>query len=80
MDKKLKHFNPMSNFVRNIVSVVLKTDSPFSSFWSDNDWNTRRTEFIDIDEDVPKKRGVDHIQLSQYRESYFKLCKYRYWS
>ena len=24
MDKKLKHFNPMSNFVRNIVSVVLK--------------------------------------------------------
>ena len=68
MDKKLKHFNPMA--LREKYSIGgTKTDSPFSSFWSDNDWNSRRTEFIDIDEDAPKKRGVDHIQLAQYRRA-----------
>ena len=68
MDKKLKHFNPMA--LREKYSIGgTTTDSPFSSFWSDNDWNSRRTEFIDIDEDAPKKRGVDHIQLAQYRRA-----------
>ena len=68
MDKKLKHFNPMA--LREKYSIGgTNTDSPFSSFWSDNDWNSRRTEFIDIDEDAPKKRGVDHIQLAQYRRA-----------
>ena len=68
MDKKFKHFNPMA--LREKYSIgSKKQDSPFSSFWSDNDWNTRRTEFIDIDEDAPKKRSVDHIQLAQYRRA-----------
>ena len=44
MDKKLKHFNPMA--LREKYSIGgTKTDSPFSSFWSDNDWNSRRTGF-----------------------------------
>ena len=68
MDKKFKHFNPMA--LREKYSIgSKKQDSPFSSFWSDNDWNTRRTEFIDVDEDAPKKRSVDHIQLAQYRRA-----------
>ena len=46
-----------------------KRTNPFSSFWADNEWNTRRTDIIDIDEDAPKKKGVDHIQLAQYRRA-----------
>ena len=68
MDSKLKHFNPMALREKYSVGSV-KRSNPFSSFWSDNDWNTRRTEFIDIDEDAPKKRSVDHIQLAQYRRA-----------
>ena len=68
MDSKLKHFNPMA--LREKYSIgSAKRANPFSSFWSDNDWNTRRTEFIDVDEDAPKKRSVDHIQLAQYRRA-----------
>ena len=65
MDTKIKHFNPMA--LREKYSVGNKTNSPFSSFWSDNDWNTRRTDIIDVDE--PVKKGVDHIQLAQYRRA-----------
>ena len=65
MDTKIKHFNPMA--LREKYSVSNKTNSPFSSFWSDNDWNTRRTDIIDVDE--PVKKGVDHIQLAQYRRA-----------
>ena len=68
MDSKLKHFNPMALREKYSVGSPKRTN-PFSSFWSDNDWNTRRTEFIDIDEDAPKKKGVDHIQLAQYRRA-----------
>ena len=68
MDSKLKHFNPMALREKYSVGSV-KRSNPFSSFWSDNDWNTRRTEFIDVDEDAPKKRSVDHIQLAQYRRA-----------
>ena len=68
MDSKIKHFNPMALREKYSIGSEKRTN-PFSSFWSDNDWNTRRTEFIDIDEDAPKKRGVDHIQLAQYRRA-----------
>ena len=68
MDSKLKHFNPMALREKYSVGSPKRTN-PFSSFWSDNDWNTRRTEFIDVDEDAPKKKGVDHIQLAQYRRA-----------
>ena len=68
MDSKLKHFNPMALREKYSVGSV-KRANPFSSFWADNEWNTRRTDIIDIDEDAPKKKGVDHIQLAQYRRA-----------
>ncbi len=68
MDSKLKHFNPMALREKYSAGSVKRTN-PFSSFWADNDWNARRTDIIDIDEDAPKKKGVDHIQLAQYRRA-----------
>ena len=68
MDSKLKHFNPMALREKYSAGSV-KRSNPFSSFWADNDWNARRTDIIDIDEDAPKKKGVDHIQLAQYRRA-----------
>jgi hypothetical protein len=61
MDKTFKHFNPMT------LRGNTTTKNPFSSFWADNEWNTRRTDIIDVDE--PVKKGVDHIQLAQYRRA-----------
>ena len=66
MDSKIKHFNPMA--LREKYSVGNNTNSPFSSFWSDNDWNTRRTDILDDDEQ-PVKKGIDHIQLASYRRA-----------
>ena len=65
MDSKIKHFNPMA--LREKYSVGNTANSPFSSFWSDNDWNTRRTEILD--DEQPVKKGVDHIQLASYRRA-----------
>jgi len=62
MDKTFKHFNPMS------IRGNTTTKNPFSSFWSNNEWNTRRNDIID-DIDEPIKKGVDHIQLAQYRRA-----------
>ena len=67
MDSKLKHFNPMA--LREKYDTSYKKNSPFSSFWSDNDWSSRRTELIDDVEDAPIKKGVDHIQLASYRRA-----------
>ena len=66
MDSKIKHFNPMALREKYSIGSVKRTN-PFSSFWADNDWNTRRTDIIDVDE--PVKKGVDHIQLAQYRRA-----------
>ena len=60
---KIKHFNPMK-----IKGTDTKTGNMFSSFWADNDWDTRRTDILGED-DKPKKRQVDHIQLAQYRRA-----------
>ena len=65
MDSKIKHFNPMA--LREKYSVGNNTNSPFSSFWSDNDWNTRRTDILD--DEQPVKKGIDHIQLASYRRA-----------
>ena len=66
MDSKIKHFNPMALREKYSIGSVKRTN-PFSSFWADNDWKTRRTDIIDVDE--PVKKGVDHIQLAQYRRA-----------
>ena len=60
---KIKHFNPMK-----IKGTDTKTGNMFSSFWADNDWDTRRTDILGED-DKPKKRQVDHIQLASYRRA-----------
>jgi hypothetical protein len=62
MDKTFKHFNPMT------LRGNTTTKNPFSSFWADNEWNTRRTDIID-DVDTDVKPRVDHIQLAQYRRA-----------
>ena len=67
MDSKIKHFNPMALREKYSIGSEKRTN-PFSSFWSDNDWNTRRTDIID-DIDEPIKKGVDHIQLASYRRA-----------
>ena len=66
-NNNFKHFNPMA--LREKYDTSYKKNSPFSSFWSDNDWSSRRTELIDNVEDAPIKKGVDHIQLASYRRA-----------
>ena len=38
---KIKHFNPMK-----IKGTDANTGNMFSSFWADNDWDTRRTDIL----------------------------------
>ena len=65
-DKTFKHFNPMA--LREKYGIGSDTTSnPFSSFWAGNDWDNRRTEFLD--EDEPVKKGVDHVALASYRRA-----------
>ncbi len=64
---KIKHFNPMALREKYTIGSPKRTN-PFSSFWADNDWDTRRTDILD-DVDVPKKKGVDHIKLASYRRA-----------
>ena len=65
-DSTFKHFNPMA--LREKYSAgIQKITNPFSSFWADNDWNERRTEFIEDEEYVKPK--VDHVALASYRRA-----------
>jgi len=54
--------------MKNKGKIMNSTNNMFSSFWADNDWDTRRTDLLGED-DKPKKRQVDHIQLAQYRRA-----------
>jgi len=66
-DKQFKHFNPMA--LREKYSIGSKKQTnPFSSFWSNNDWDTRRTSILDED-NVPVKKSVDHVKLASYRRA-----------
>ena len=46
---KFKHFNPMALREKYSIGGTKKSDTPFSSFWADTDWDSRRSEFIDED-------------------------------
>ena len=47
-----------------------KQSNPFSSFWADNSWDTRRSSFIDELEEAPKgRKPVDHVKLASYRRA-----------
>ena len=64
--KKIKHFNPMALREKYDSSYKgYKGKSPFSSFWSDNDWSTRRTDFIDEVDDngepIVYKKSLTYI-------------------
>ncbi len=64
-DSTMKHFNPMALREKYSASNVQRTN-PFSSFWADNEWDSRRTDFLD---DEPQKKGVDHVALASYRRA-----------
>ena len=65
-DSNFKHFNPMA--LREKYGRDSKgTTNPFSSFWADNDWTSRRSEILD--EERPVKKGVDHVALASYRRA-----------
>ena len=73
-DSIFKHFNPMALREKYDSSYKgYKGKSPFSSFWSDNDWTSRRTEFIDEVDDngdpIVYKKTVDHVALASYRRA-----------
>ena len=59
-NSKLKHFNPMALREKYSVENIKKRTNPFSSFWADNDWDSRRSDFI-LDDEQPVKKGVDHV-------------------
>tara|TARA_R110002020_G_scaffold352684_1_gene565700 strand:+ start:278 stop:2491 length:2214 start_codon:yes stop_codon:yes gene_type:complete len=64
---KIKHFNPMA-LREKYDSSYKKKSNPFSSFWADTDWDNRRTSILDED-NVPVKKGIDHVQLASYRRA-----------
>ena len=66
METKIKHFNPMALREKYSADNLSKRTNPFSSFWADTSWDSRRSEFID---DEPVKKGVDHVQLASYRRA-----------
>ena len=53
METKIKHFNPMALREKYSADNLSKRTNPFSSFWADTSWDSRRSEFID-DEPVKK--------------------------
>ena len=48
-DSTIKHFNPMALREKYSAGNVQRTN-PFSSFWADNDWDTRRTDILGEDD------------------------------
>ena len=65
-DSTFKHFNPMK--LREKYSAKNRTNN-YSSFWMDNDWNTRNTSIFDVDEEVNSKPKTDLVALAGYRRA-----------
>ena len=64
-DKVFKHFNPMALRDKYTAS---KTNN-YSSFWMDNDWDTRKTSIFDEDEEFNVKPKTDLVALAGYRRA-----------
>ena len=63
---KIKHFNPMALREKHSAN---KTNN-YSSFWMDNDWDTRNTSIFDDDEvEVNTKPKTDLVALAGYRRA-----------
>jgi hypothetical protein len=64
-DKVFKHFNPMALRDKYTAS---KTNN-YSSFWMDNDWDTRKTSIFDEDDVEVTKPKTDLVALAGYRRA-----------
>ena len=63
-DSTFKHFNPMALREKHSVNK----SNNYSSFWMDNDWDTRNTSIFD-DEDNNSKPKTDLVALAGYRRA-----------
>ena len=60
-NSKLKHFNPM-NLRENTLLRTLRRGLILLVLFEDNDWDSRRSDFI-LDDEQPVKKGVDHVGI-----------------
>ena len=65
-DLTFKHFNPMK--LREKYSAKNRTNN-YSSFWMDNDWDTRHTSIFDDEVEVNTKPKTDLVALAGYRRA-----------
>ncbi len=67
--RNLKHFNPRALLEKYSIGGRKVKKPNYSSFWMNDDWNTRNTSiFDDLDEDYVKPK-TDHIALAGYRRA-----------
>ncbi len=64
-DSTFKHFNPMALREKHSAN---KTNN-YSSFWMDNDWDTRNTSIFDNDDEIVTKPKTDLVALAGYRRA-----------
>ena len=64
-DSTFKHFNPMKLRDKYTVS---KTNN-YSSFWMNDDWDTRKTSIFDEDDNEVTKPKTDLVALAGYRRA-----------
>jgi len=64
-DSTFKHFNPMA--LRD--KYTASKGSNYSSFWMDNDFDTRKTSIFDDESDVDVKPKIDLVALASYRRA-----------
>ena len=67
-DSNFKHFNPMALREKYSVNSVKKRNN-YSSFWMDNDWDSRNTSIFDNDVEVNTKPKTDLVALAGYRRA-----------
>jgi len=64
-DKVFKHFNPMKLRDKYTAS---KTNN-YSSFWMNDDWDSRKTSIFDGEDEVVGKPKTDLVALAGYRRA-----------
>jgi len=64
-DKVFKHFNPMKLRDKYTAS---KTNN-YSSFWMNDDWDSRNTSIFDTEDEIDVKPKTDLVALAGYRRA-----------
>jgi len=64
-DSTFKHFNPMALREKHSANKP----NNYSSFWMDNDWDTRNTSIFDNDDEIVTKPKTDLVALAGYRRA-----------